>query len=531
MVYRLTSMSRKTKLTFFCLIWIFSAIFTLIGTSFITTAVILPNTPYDIRESDIIIDIRQEMGPWRSLNYFDHELAIGYPDVRVREEDGTINAYDENQNLIDPFHIWQLEEMHENGSIYFLPESGVLVLDLWNGTVFEVEAKPEDLRVDIGRKMITLKYQARERFEVLSRVFILPEDEPLIEEGKQVHKQIGYYFDVTNRGWISWFQQIIVAVRDNFWWGFAEVGQKLLLTVAIGGGIGILTAFILIITRLSKALGGKYLTYLILRALNGKFGRILNIIPIFDFNGDFYVEERFVDVIDFSKVRSTFVELYKQRWYDILVFPTALASIVTIFFVQNHEAFNPIFSILKLSIDNKMEALALSPLLTPIILFIILLYYPMIWAFNEGGFKRLQISPQGDIIAVKPLGKILRDGLGILIGFSGILSLGALAVEVTESLAQQPTSTGQIQVAGFTLDLFGLVLLLLWTLGLFFILLGSIVVGASVLAVSYLHSAHLETIEYLRLKSEKKGVITNWGSIFHQFSPVAKEAIFEKIKN
>ena len=102
-------------------------------------------------------------------------------------------------------------------------------------------------------------------------------------------------------------------------------------------------------------------------------------------------------------------------------------------------------------------------------------------------------------------------------------------MEVTVSVARQSTTTGQLQVAGFSLDIFSLLLLVLWTLGLFFILLGSSIVGTSILAVNYLQASHLDTIEYLRSKSEKDGVVSNWGSVTYQFSPVATKAIFEKI--
>ena len=138
----------------------------------------------------------------------------------------------------------------------------------------------------------------------------------------------------------------------------------------------------------------------------------------------------------------------------------------------------------------------------------------------------MKSSPQGDIVAVKPLGKILRDGLGIIIGFSGIISLGALAVQVTESFVGQATSTEGIQVAGFSLDLFGIALLVLWTIGLFLILLASILVGASLIAVSYLQSTHLNTIKELRERSEKDQVISNFGSLSANFKPKGIETIY-----
>ena len=514
MVYRLTSMTTKTKVIFFCLIWFFSAICAILGTIFIATAAMLPQTPYDIETNEIVGKIRYEMGLFQNFAYFEHETGFFFWNVTIKEEGDTLQLYDQFDEHIGPLESWKLEEIHRNGSIFYIPDPGVLVFELFNGTFYEIMARPEYIKVDIsntGRPRITLSYQPGEEFIIQQRSFDTAEEEKPV-------KVVGAYFAVKKRGWVSWFEQILRSIWLHSWDAFKFIGQRLLFTVAIGGGAGIITAFFLIITRLSRLFGGKYLTFMILKALNGKLGRILSFIPIFDFIGDFFVDERLIDVIDFSGVRPTLSELYKQRWYDILVFPTALASIITIFFVQYYPG------------EDKMEALTLSPLLTPLVLILILLYFPAIFAFNEGGFKRMQISSQGDITAVKPLGNILRDGLGIVIGFSGILSLGVLAMEVTTSVAKQSTTTGQLQVAGFSFDVFSILLLVLWTLGLFFILLGSSIVGASILAVNYLQSSHLDTIEYLRTKSEEQGVVTNWGSVNYQFSPVATKAIFERIK-
>ncbi|MFX1516450.1 MAG: hypothetical protein ACFFC6_09075 [Promethearchaeota archaeon] len=516
MVYRLTSMTMKTKVIFFILVWIFSAIFAILGTIFISTAVILPQTPYEVEPNPIVGQIRQNLGPLIALDFYNPETDEFYGNVRIEEGTEEYNLVDETGSKIGPLIPWALQEVHMNGTVFYIEEPGILVFEVFQETgilSYEVSANREHLKVNIEQRQLSLHYQPGKIFEIKRRVIdftdTTTEEEPKIET-------IGRYFIVKNRGWVDWFLVILGALWLHSWDAFLLIGRIILFTVAIGGGLGILFAFFLIITRLTKLFGGKYLTFLILKSLHGKLGKIMSYIPIFDFIGDFFVDERLVDVIDFSGVRPTLSELYRQRWYDILVFPTALASILTIFFVQYYPG------------EDKTEALVLSPLLTPIVLVLILIYYPLVWAFNEGGFKRLQLSHQGDIIAVKPLGNILRDGLGIVVGFSGILSLGALAYEINTSTARQATTTGQLQVAGFSLDVFSLLLLGLWTLGLFFILLGSTFVGASILAVNYLQSTHLNTIEYLRTRSAEEGVVTNWGSVNYQFSPVATKAIFEK---
>lgn len=509
MVYKLTKMTLKVKVTFFILIWIFSAISAIFGSVFIATAIILPQTPYKITTNEIIDDIRSEMGPWIQWNYF-------HPDdgflINIRlstTEDGSIRASTLNQLPIKGFSNMFLEEVHLNGLIFYSSDLELLVLDLFNGTFFEIKASPGELGVDITDKELKLHYNPNKEFTITRRAFDT-------STSKLKEEIIGNFFVVENRNIFDWINQITKAIWNNFIREFAFIGKNLLSTVAVGGGIGIGIAFLLIITRTTKLFGGKFWTFRLLKALSGRLGRIVTIIPFFDFDGDFFIEERFVDIIDLSTVRSSLSELYKQRWYDVLFFPTALASILTILFVQNFPG------------EDKIVALTLSPLLSPIVLLLLLVYYPIIWTYNEAGVKRMKISPQGDIVAVKPLGKILRDGLGIIFGFSGIISLGALAVEITQTIALIPSSTGQIEVAGFTFDLFGLLILVFWTIGLFFLLLGSIIVGASLLAVNHLLSNHLETIKNLRTKAEKEGIITNWGSVSYQFSPKAKGTIYVK---
>ena len=506
MVYKLTKMSLKVKIIFFILIWIFSAVSAVFGTILISTASILPHTPYRIRTNEVITNIRSEMGPWVQWNYFHPEEGV-FENIRLTTtEDGLIKASDQTGQPIQGFNDFFLEELHQNGIIFYTIDLNVLVLDLFNGTFFEVKASPEEIGVDITNKMIKLHYNPNKDFIITKRNYDMI-------DSKLEKEEVGAYFVVENRVLTDWGRQIAIEIWNNFFKEFTFIGRTLLLTVAVGGGIGIGIAFILIITRITRLFGGKFWTYRLLKALNGKLGLLITKIPFFDFDGDFFVEERFVDVIDLSTVRSTLSELYKQRWYDVLFFPTALASILTIVFVQNFPT------------GDKIVALVLSPLVSPIVLLLLLLYFPVIWTYNEGGFKRMKISLQGDIISVKPLGKILRDGLGIVVGFSGIISLGALAVEITTSIALMP-STGQVELAGFTFDLFGLLLLFLWTLGLFLILLGSIIVGSSLLAINYLLSNHLETIKNLRTKSEEEGLIKNWGSVTYQFSPKAKETIY-----
>ncbi len=515
MVYRLSKMRFKTKVLFFCVIWIFSAIVATLGAMFITTAAILPSTPYNIQENQLIRDIREDMGPWEQWNYFNEENGDWYPDVTIQEQEGKLYVLDDSQNRIPDFRPYRLEEQRENGWVFFFAEAEILHFSYHdplsnNITIYNVDIGfKEAIWVDLEGHKIIPHYQPQKAFPIFSQ-----SEDGTATGSDRADSFLGNYYIVRNRPVLEWIKQIFIAIRENFLTEFLFVGNLLLLTVAVGGGVCILTAFILIIFRIVRLIGGRYWTYMVLKMLNGKTGRLISLIPVFDFDGENYIEESFVNIINLSSVRSTIGELYRQRAYDILFFPTALAAIFTIVFVQNSP------------FDDKVTALIWSPILSPIVLLVLLFYIPVIWSFNEGGFKRIQSSPQGDLVAVKPLGKILRDGLGIIIGFSGIISLGALAVDITESFAGQATSSEGIQVAGFSLDLFSITLLIFWTIGLFLILLASVLVGASLIAVSYLQSSHLHTIKELRERSEKDNVISNFGSLSTQFKPKGIETIY-----
>ncbi|MFW9855658.1 MAG: hypothetical protein ACFFFG_11385 [Candidatus Thorarchaeota archaeon] len=511
-------MSRKTKLVFFIIIWVFSAFFAILGAVFIATAEVLPDSPgfYSV-VTPTAVNLREDLGPLESLTFWDPTSGDPLDDVTITfEEDNlAVTVLSGETKFFEPQEIHRIQEHHRNGTVSYFIDGEELAFDYWNDTIVTVRAPQWSLWFDVQDRVLRLEPFIGNDYTITKRKYNATTG--AIDLAERKGQVIGTYFQFQEGGIGFWFQDIARSIWFNLANHFIFIAQNFIYAVAIGGGIGIITAFILMLTRISRLIGGKRVTYYMLKLLNGKLGRLVGYIPIFDFQGDFFVEERFVNVIDLSGLRSTIKELYKQRWYDVLVFPTALASILAVFFVQNFPG------------QDQRVALVLTPLVTPIVLLLFLPYFPRIWAFNDGGVKRVVTSEQGDIVAVKPLGKILRDGLGIIIGFSGILSLGALAVEVTEDF--RPETTGaEIQVAGFTLDIYGLALLILWTVGLFFLLVGASIVSVSVLAIDYLQNSHLKNIEYLRDKSATAGVIKNWGSVTAEFTPHAKGAIYEKVE-
>ena len=113
MVYRLSKMKFKTKVLFFCSIWIFSVLLAILGAAFITTAAILPNTPYVIQENPLISDIRDELGPWESWNYYDAVNGFFYNDVTLRIVEGHIEVFTPSDGNLPSFKPYLLEEVRE----------------------------------------------------------------------------------------------------------------------------------------------------------------------------------------------------------------------------------------------------------------------------------------------------------------------------------------------------------------------------------------------------------------------------------
>ena len=112
------------------------------------------------------------MGPFQNLAYFDPENDRYYWNVTIQEEGESIQLYDEFNANIGPLDALQMEEIHTNGSIFYIQDLNVLVYDFYNGTFYEVKAQPERLKIDISnenRPRITLDYQPGDDYPIQLR--------------------------------------------------------------------------------------------------------------------------------------------------------------------------------------------------------------------------------------------------------------------------------------------------------------------------------------------------------------------------
>ncbi|MFW9993711.1 MAG: hypothetical protein ACFFD4_16815 [Candidatus Odinarchaeota archaeon] len=494
-----------TKIKFLFLIWILSAVCALSGSAFISVAYVAAGTPYDVTENPLIEEIwTTGLGDFRSYAI---PNATGYRvfgDIVPSGEYFIANETGARNRTIDLPIIYI--EM-QNGTVSHDRVAGKVTFYFYNGTVYEVRSPQDTVWIDLNKKQFRLLYRQS------SEQILIREE---VVGGKVIVDKIPYFL-VSYRSSLDTVVQIVYRVFDSFPLVFINVGMgKFLIFVIIGGGTAMITAFFFMGLRISRMAGGKRFSYFLLKLLKGRFGRVLNRVPFFDFSGDWFIEESFVDVIDLSTIRSASTELFKDRWYDILLFPTLFASIMVNLFLAGF------------TFEQKETALFITPLFAPVVLIILAFYYPAVWGFDEGGIKKIELGPQGDIISVKSLGNIIRDGLGILIGFSGIISVASFGVDVVRSFAYDQVVKGNIGFAGLTFDWFGFLLLVLITVGLFLIILSSCLVGVTMIALNYLETTHLENIMNLRKRSGQEKLISNFGSLYYRFNPQAKEIVVSK---
>lgn len=513
MVYKIKSMKFKTKVAFLCLVWVISVLCAVFGSATISLAFVVSSSPYSVEENPIVDRIWDDLGPFIGYQTPDKNGAPIWGNVTSEDDEYYFTHLKSGmKNKTKELSI--LFNERDNGTVSFDYDSNKLSLQFFNGTQFEVHSTIQTFDIDLTKDKFRLFFSRGEKQTLNKEIYVLNSTTGTSTLNSTTKSQ---YFAVSDRSLVETGIQMGYEILNHFPDVFLDIGLEFLVFVALGGGVAMLTAFVIAILQATR-LGGNSTkwTYILLRLLRGRFGKLVSKIPLFDFGGDWYIEEGFVNDINLSTTRSTFSELFSERWYDLLVFPPLLASIIINLLL------------LRIPFEDKAAALFSAPFVSPIVLFLLILYYPVIWSFNEAGFKKIQLGPQGDIISVKPIGNIIRDGLGIIIGFSGIISVSSFGVDVVRSYAYDQTARGNVVFAGISFDWFGLLLLILMAVGIFLILLSSSIVGASLIGLQYLQNNHVNNIKHLRQRSSEKKLISNFGSLNYQFNPEPKEIIISE---
>lgn len=511
MVYRIKSMKFKTKVAFLCFVWIFSVICAVTGAATISLAFVVSSTPYNVQENTIIDQIYGDLGNFNGYQIPDGNGAPIWGNITLIDENYYFTSFNTGtRNKTKELSV--IFNERENGAVSYDYDSKRLSLHFYNGTRYDCTSS--HLRIDLEKKEFRLFYERGEEHIINKEIYIYNSTTETFVLNSTTRSQ---YFDISYRSLVETGIQIGFSIFNVFPKVFLDIGLNFLVFVAIGGGIAMILAFLLAILQSTRLGGGSVKwTYFLLRLLRGRFGKLVSKIPFFDFGGDWFIEEMGVNDINLSTTRSTFSELFSERYYDLLIFPPLLASIIINLFL------------LRIPFEDKGAALVTTPFVAPVVLLFLVLYYPVIWGFNEGGFKKIELGSQGDIISVKPLGNVIRDGLGIIVGFSGIVSVSSFGVDVVRSFAHDQQVQGNVVFAGIAFDWFGFLLLILMAVGIFLILLSASIVGASLIGLQYLQNNHISNIKYLRQRSSEKKLVSNFGSLHYQFNPEPKDIVISE---
>ncbi|MFX0152443.1 MAG: hypothetical protein ACFFAJ_16770, partial [Candidatus Hodarchaeota archaeon] len=224
MVYRLTSMSRKKKGIFVLFVWIFSAIFAIVGSIFIATAVILPQTRYSLEYNELVDDLRKKMGPWTSFNYLDYKTGDYFENITLyyNPELERLQAKTRFNELITDFQPYMVEEWRINGIVHFLPDPDRLEFFIWYNTtyteIYEVEIRPDLIWIDLFDKTISLRYKPNFEYKIFRWSF--KTDTTTDNPEREL---VGRYFTVRHLGLTEWARQIYRQLIDDFFDEFIQV--------------------------------------------------------------------------------------------------------------------------------------------------------------------------------------------------------------------------------------------------------------------------------------------------------------------
>lgn len=273
---------------------------------------------------------------------------------------------------------------------------------------------------------------------------------------------------------------------------FLVAGLSLALFSILAGVITIPFSLVVIQARRMGILtGGRRINYFLLKMLNGKFGKIIDFFPMINVSGEWYLEEQFNNAIEFSEWRNIFKEIFVERWYDTLIFPVAL--------------FGVIYSTLD-TLDNTPIGIYINPILilplsVLIVIMMLLIYFPLIWSLEEGGFKNIKTSREKGTESVQLISSAYREVIGISVGIGGLISI----------------TSNSLQILGSITWFEGVIVSIFLVPATYSMILVFFLPGISVIALNYLENYHLSTVRYLREQSAKDLVIKKFGSVKADF--------------
>jgi hypothetical protein len=281
----------------------------------------------------------------------------------------------------------------------------------------------------------------------------------------------------------------------NFWITFAIRPYILALFIITTAGI------IAYVSNLA-AVGAKLMTWLYIKLASGRIGSLLSLTLIFDFAGDWMVEQKTREEINLKDWRGMFSELVKERAVDVIAFP-ALVSIFILVIVSKIVDLNP-----NNLIFNEIPAIDFAAISVGFFVVLLLCFYiPSMWILADGEIKKINFGKTGDVDYVFHVASSYKQGLATFIGFSGFVGFGKLAVQALVKTEQSLQSEGLgTNVTASTADTILIYLATyVYALGFFLIMASWLLPGISLAMLRYMKS-HGKYVAQTREKVVIKGI-------------------------
>ena len=206
---------------------------------------------------------------------------------------------------------------------------------------------------------------------------------------------------------------------------------QFMFPIALSIPIGLLAGLITYFLKLAN-FGAKFMTKIYIRIASGRVGRIIGLIPLFGFGGEWVVETKAKEEIDLSTGRGMFKELVAERGGDVLVFSSLLGSFLLV--VLHKLAFVDLspttfyFPYKNVYLINGADLFAIFTAF--ITIFVLCFYIPSMWIFKDAEVKKIVFDKNdSDIKDVTNVAITYRQGLGTFIGFSGLIGIGSIAID------------------------------------------------------------------------------------------------------
>ena len=247
-------------------------------------------------------------------------------------------------------------------------------------------------------------------------------------------------------------------------------------------------------------IGARVMTWFYIRLASGRIGSLMSLTMVFDFSGDWLVEQKGREEIDLTNWRKMFSELFKERAVDVFVLP-ALIAIFLLVILAKFININP-----DLLYYGNLSTVDFSGIIVAIVvIFLVCFYIPSMWILKDGDIKKVNYNKNGDIDYVRHISTSYKQGYSAFIGLSAILGFGKFAQDAiiaTEQqyssehifLSQTITNTALIYLASY-----------IYAFGFFLVMVSWLIPGVTLTLIRYIRNHGKNTVQ-IRKKVVEEGI-------------------------